>query len=113
VSLASKRLTANHGKAAVKLICRGASKCVGKLTLSVETRDKGRKKKRSKSTTIATATFSIPPGRTTKVELDLGPTGRTLLSAGRGQLGATLTIRKSSPAPSQTHVENVDLVRQK
>jgi hypothetical protein len=113
VSLASKRLTTNHGKAVVKLTCAGTGKCVGELTLTVKTRDKGRKKKRSKTTTIATATFSIPPGKTTKVDLELSPTGRALLSADRGRLDATLTIRKSSPTPSQTHTENVDLVRQK
>jgi len=112
VSLASRRLTTtNHGKAAVKLTCVGTGKCVGELTLTVKTRDGGRKG-RSK-TTIATAAFSIQPGETITVELRLSPTGRTLLSADRGRLAATLTIRKSSPAPSQTHTENVDLVRQK
>jgi hypothetical protein len=114
VSLASKRLTTTSlGKAAVKLTCTGTGNCVGELTLTVKTRDKGRKKRRSKTTVITTSTFSIPPGKTTTVELRLSPAGRALLSAGRGRLGATLTTLKSSPAPSQTHTESVDLVWQK
>jgi hypothetical protein len=114
VSLASRRLTTtSHGKAAVKLTCTGTDKCVGELTLTVKMRDRGRKKRPSKTTTIATAVFSIPPGKTTKVELELSSIGRALLSADRGRIGAKLTIRKSSPAPSQTLVENVDFVGQK
>jgi hypothetical protein len=60
-----------------------------------------------------TATFSIPAGRTAIVELKLNAAGRALLNADPGRLNASLTVLKASPAPSHTHTEKVQLVRQK
>jgi hypothetical protein len=70
-------------------------------------------KQRSKTTTIGTATFSIPPGKTTTIDVKLNAVGRALLDADHGRLSAILTVLKSTPAPSQTHTENVRLVLRK
>jgi hypothetical protein len=116
VSLTSTRIpTTSRGKAAVKLACTGTATCRGKLTLSVAVKDKG-KKRRSETTTIATATFSIPPGRTTTVELKLNDAGRALFGVAQrahGRLNVSLTVLKLSPAPSDTHTEAVQLVWEK
>jgi hypothetical protein len=90
----------------------GTGTCRGKLTLTVKTRDKG-KQRHAKTETIGMAAFSIPPGKTVTIKLKLNVAGRALLSADHGQLSATLTILKSSPAPVQTHTGNVRLVQQK
>jgi hypothetical protein len=114
VSLAGTRIMTSSGReAVVKLTCRGTGTCRGKLTLKIRTKGKRGRKRRSKMTTIGMAAFSVPPGKTTAVELRLDPAARTLLSANGGRLGATLMILKLSPAPSQTHTETVQLVRQR
>jgi hypothetical protein len=121
VLLAGTRIaTTRGGEAAVKLRCAGTVKCSGKLTLIVtpgmfEKRGRSGKggKRRSKTTAIGTASFSISPGNTTTIDVKLSSAGRVLLSADHGRLTASLTILKSSPAPSQTHSENVQLMWQK
>jgi hypothetical protein len=122
VSLASASIAVqNDGEAAVKLTCKGTGTCHGKLTLTVRTQgmfeQRGRSGKggtrRFKTTTIGTASFSIPPGKTVTIKLKLNGAARALLSADHERLSATLTILKSSPAPSQTHAEVVQLVQQK
>ena len=111
VSLASTRIaTTWGGETAVKLRCTGADTCRGKLTLTVQVRGKSGKR-RSKTTAIGTATFSILPGKTATIKLELNAVGRALLSAAHGRLSATLMVLKSSPAPSQTRTENVQLVQ--
>jgi hypothetical protein len=113
VSLAGTHITTTgRGVATVKLTCTGTGTCRGKLTLTGKTKGKG-KKKRSKLTTIGTASFSIPAGRTVTVKLTLNAGGRALLGADHGRLNATLTTLKYSPTPSQTHSANVQLVQQK
>lgn len=116
-SLTSTRImTVRGGDAKVKLTCAGAGTCRGKLTMTVETRGvKGGKQhghvSHVKAATIGTAGFSIPAGKATTIELELNATGRALLKADHGRLSASLTILKSSPAPSQTHIESVRLVQ--
>jgi hypothetical protein len=123
VSLAGTRITTTRrGEAAVKLRCAGTGKCSGKLTLTVRTQgmfekrarsSKGGKGRRaSKMETIGTATFSIPPGKTT-IDVKLNAAGRALLDTEHGHLNAILTVLKSSPAPSQRYTENVRLVQLK
>jgi hypothetical protein len=112
VSLDGSTLTVQGNREAlVKLACTGTGTCGGKLRLTGEVRlGKG---KRAKTETIGTAGFSTPAGKTATVELRLNAFGRTLLSAAHGRLDASLTILKSSPAPSQTHATDVRLVLQK
>jgi hypothetical protein len=99
------------GEAVVKLACAGTTKCAGKLTLTA--RGTSTKGKKAKTETIGTATFSISPNETTSIKLTLNAAGKALLGADHGRLGATLSILKSSPAPSQTHTDSVHLVQQK
>jgi hypothetical protein len=122
VSLAKLRLTTTRGgKAAVELRCAGTGKCDGKLTLTVRTQGTFEKRersgkdgmRRSKTTTIGTASFSIPPGKTRTVELELNAAGRALLSADHGRINASLTILESSHSPAQTTVYSVHLAQQK
>jgi hypothetical protein len=114
VTLAGTRiLTTSDGKALFKLTCTGTSTCHGTLTLDVKTRGKRGKKRRSKTTTIGTVTFSIQAGKTTATKVELSPAGRALLGTDHGRLTVKLTIFKSSPGPTQTHIENVRLVRRK
>jgi hypothetical protein len=102
----------NH-EAAVRLTCTGTATCSGKLTLTVKVTTGKGTKKHTKTETIGTATFSVATGQTEAIKLTLNGTGRDLLSAAHGQLGATLTIFKSSPSPSKTQTENVHLVLKK
>jgi hypothetical protein len=114
--LASTRITTTgRGKATVKLTCIGTERCRGRLTLAAKAgeRKKGERKKGSKAKTIATSAFSISPGKTTAIELELNGTGRALLGADHGRLDANLTVQKSSPVPVQTRTENVQLVEQR
>jgi hypothetical protein len=110
VYLASTHVTTSSGDAAVKLACTGTGTCIGKLTLTAKRRGKGKK---TKIETIGTATVSIPAGKPATIELELNADGRTLLNLDHGRLSASLTLLKSSPAPSQTHIESVRLVQQK
>jgi hypothetical protein len=103
----------SSGKTAVKLSCTGTGTCSGKLTLTAKrTTGKG-KTKRSKTTMIATATFSIEPGKTAPITLALNTAGRALLKADHGRLSARLTILKSFPSPASTQRKSVHLVQQK
>jgi hypothetical protein len=106
-------LTTSGGKALFKLTCTGTSTCHGTLTLSVKTWGKRGKKRRSKTTTIGTVTFSIQPGKTAATKVKLNPAGRALLGADHGRLAVKLTIFKSSPGSAQTRIENVRLVQRK
>jgi len=103
----------NSGAAQVKLTCVGTGTCAGKLTLMAKSKVKKSKQAKMNTVTIGTTTFSISAGKTTTVRLTLDATGRALLSAAHSRLSATLTVLKSSPNPSQTHTEGVQLVRQK
>jgi hypothetical protein len=112
VSLSDTHIpTTVHGVSSVKLTCTGTGTCQGKLTLIGKR--KTTKRTKAKTTIIGAAGFSIPAGATATVKLTLNTRGRALLKTGHGRLGATLTISKSSPAPAQTHRQEVRLVRQR
>jgi hypothetical protein len=114
VSLAGSTITVQRsGEAQVKLACASTTTCSGKLTLTAKVTTRKGKKKQTKTQTIGTATFSIPAGKTVTIKLKLNGTGRALLSAAHGRLGATLTILKTSPAPSNTQTKSVHLAQQK
>ena len=107
--------TQSNGKAAVTLTCTGTATCGGTMTLTAKGVKKIAKRalKRAKTTTIGTATFSIPAGKSATVAVKLNSAGRALLRADHGRLRATLTITKSSPSPASTQLETVHLVQQK
>jgi hypothetical protein len=115
VSLAGTRITVKRAsEATIKLAATGADTCAGELTLTVRTKGKkGGNRRRSRTTTIGTATFSIPTGRTVNVELRLDAAGRALLKADRGMLNANLTIVESSAGSASTQHASIHLVRAK
>jgi len=112
VSLASTRIVArSDGRAIVKLRCVGTSPCRGKLTLTVRTKTRGRK--RFRVTTVGAADFAIPPGDTRDIKLKLSATARFRLKTNHGRLnGVRLKIVKSSPAPAEMRTTDVSLVRE-
>ncbi len=97
----------------VELTCSGTATCSGKLTLTAKTTTAHGKKKRSKTQTIGTASFSVAAGKTATVQIELNTTGRKLLSSGHGHLSAQLRISKSSPSPSETQTNKVRLSESK
>ena len=112
-SLASPNIAVqSNGMALVKLKCSGGESCSGKLTLMASTTSKG-KHKRSHTTAIGTAGFSIAADTTASVKLKLNTTGRALLGADHGHLGARLTIADSALVPAHTQTKSVDLLQQK
>jgi hypothetical protein len=102
------------GEALLKLACTGTGTgtdtCGGKLTLTAK--GTAKKGKKVKTETIGTASFSVLRGTTATIKLKLNAAGRALLNADHGRLSASLTLLKSSPAPSQTQTEKVHLVQQ-
>jgi hypothetical protein len=112
VYLAGTRITTTRSKAGVKLTCSGTGTaiCRGKLTLAAKSTTK---RGRGETETIGTATFSIQAGKAAIIELKLDAAGGALLNADHGRLKATLTALKSSPVPSQSYTESVQLVRVK
>ena len=114
VSLAGSTITVQRsGEAQVKLACASTTTCSGKLTLTAKVTTRKGKKKQTRTQTIGTATFSIPAAKTVTIKLKLNGTGRALLSTAHGRLGATLTILKTFPAPSNTQTKSVHLAQQK
>lgn len=95
-----------------KLICMGTYTCTGKLRLKGEIPLKKGNKTKMRAETIGTATFSIPPGKAATIEITLKAGVRALLAIDHGRLNASLTVLKSSPAPSQTRTEKVQIVQQ-
>ncbi len=111
VSLEGSTMTVHSGgKMAVKLACIGTSACGGRLTL--EGKSARKKRRRAKTEAIGASAFSIPAGKNVIVEFELNAAGRALLGADHGHASATLTVLKSSPAPSQTLVDKVQLAQQ-
>jgi hypothetical protein len=112
ISLVGSEITvASNGRAAVKLTCTGNATCSGEFTLTVEGKASKAKQRHAKAQTIGTASFSIPAGETVAIKLTLNAAGLALLNTAHGHLGATLTIHQSSPAPSSTRTNNIDLVK--
>jgi hypothetical protein len=113
VSLASSAITVqSSGAAEVKLTCTGTATCSGELTLTAKSTTKKGKKKKTKTETIGTVSFSIPDGTTATIKPTLNGAGKALLKGAHGQLSASLTIVKSSPAPAATQTDSVHLALQ-
>jgi PKD repeat protein len=109
--LASTVRVQRNGQSVVRLTCTGtASTCVGRLALTVNVRSRGH---RRRTVTIATASFSIPTGRTSTVRLLLSTLGRSLLRSAHGRMSAHLALSKSSPAPAEAQSRPLRLVLQR
>jgi hypothetical protein len=96
-----------NSAARVKLTCTGTGACEGKVTLRVDSA-----LKKGEQETVGGASFSIPAGKTSVIELKLNTVGRALLQTIHKQLDATLTILNSLEPASQAQTDNVHLVRQ-
>ena len=114
VSLASVRITTTRGGvAAVELNCSGTGTRRGKLSVIVRAKNKKGKKRRSRTTTIGTADFSITGDETKTVRVSINTTGRALLAADHGRLRASLEILELAPGPENTERKTVQLVEDK
>ena len=116
VTLLGRRVPVRRGRwAALELRWKGPGRCRGRLKLIAKTHaiTTKRRKKRSRTSTIATATFSVPAGKTSIVRLELNAAGRSLLVAHHGRLTVSLSILQSSSVHSQPRTETVRLARQK
>ncbi len=113
VSLVNARLTTSvGGVVAVKLACKGAITCGGKLTLTSRP-NRARGRKRPKPQDLGTASFSIKAGASATIEVRLNARGRAMLHSGHGHLAAVLRIFESSPVPAQTYSTSVRLAMSK
>jgi FG-GAP repeat len=108
VVLVGRRVPVRGARARVVLRCTAPVACRGRLTLRLAPR--ARAARRSPTVTLATASFSIPRGRTASVKLKLDAAGRSRLRADRGRLGASLAIRVLVPDPPRTRAYVVELV---
>jgi FG-GAP repeat len=109
--LVGRRIPVRGGRAKVELRCTAPVACRGRLTLTVGVR--ANVARRSRTATIAKASFSIPRGRTAPVELTLDRAGRARLHAGHGHLRASLTVRVIAPDPPGTRTYVVKLASQR
>jgi Divergent InlB B-repeat domain len=99
------------GVALAKLECRGASRCHGKLTLTVRQRGKG---KAVHVVSIGAVTCSLSAHHRATVEIKLSSAGRRMLASAHGRLGAHLALQGlQGTAPTRAQVSKVLLVMQK
>lgn len=109
VSLLSAKIAVRaHARALVRLKALGVGTCRGRLTLEVKLKSA---KRRSRSKSIATVSFSLAAGKVAAVKLALNASGRALLRAGHGHLTASLVVLKSAPTPTQARTAKVRLTR--
>jgi IPT/TIG domain/FG-GAP repeat len=117
VTLLGKSITVrSHGRAALKLSWKGQAgsvTCKVKLTLALEVRLAGTRKKRYKTVVLGAGSFTIVSAKTKLVLVKLNAHGRSRLSTAHGRLAARLTILVSSPAPRRTQTSAIRLVLQR
>lgn len=101
-------LQSDH-KAAIRLACAGTATCSGTLKLTAKSTTVQRKKKRTKTVIVGTGAFLIGAGRTATINLALNKIGRALLGPVHGGSSATLTILRTSPGPSKTQTQTLDV----
>jgi hypothetical protein len=94
----------SRGRMALRLVWGGRGQCRGRLSLTAQLRRRGA---RSRTLTIARASFSQPAGRTGLLRLRLNARGRALLSSGHGRLGARLAVVTLDPRGTQARSASV------
>jgi hypothetical protein len=99
--------TNNRGVAKVKLVCKGTAPCLGSVTLTGRLGTGG--KGHSKQDILGTAHFSLKAGATATIDVKLGAHARSVLRFAHGSPRAVLSIRTSSPKPTQTYSVTVQL----
>jgi hypothetical protein len=102
----------SSGMALVKLNCVGIVGTHGMLTLTAKgtVRATG-KKKRARTVTIGTGSFSIAGDETKTVKVDLNAAGRALLSTNHGRLSADLSIIEQASRPENAQTKAVRLIQ--
>jgi hypothetical protein len=111
LKLLSGRLTVRHGTVLASIACQGSRPCRGRLTVSVTETVRVSGHLRRRKLTIATARASLAAGAHAIVKLALDATGRSLLRAGHGRLGAQLTLLGLETASAGAVHKPVRLVR--
>ena len=94
----------SRGRMALRLVWSGRGQCRGRLSLTARLRRRG---VRSRTLTIARASFSHPAGRTALLRLRLNARGRALLSSGHGRLDARLAVATLVPGGTQARTASV------
>lgn len=80
------------GVITIKLACAGSGRCTGLATLVVTQVTHVRHKKRVSHLAIATAKFTVGPGKTLALALRLSRLGRSVVAAHKGRLSAQLSV---------------------
>jgi hypothetical protein len=107
VSLRSKHVVvALHRSAAIRLLRTGTGQCRGKVALRYREKGKG---KRFKLKPIGSVRFSIAPGKSQVVSIQLNKLGRSLFIAGHGKLNASVTVLRTMPAPTLANTASARL----
>jgi hypothetical protein len=109
-ALVSRSVTVRrHTRAAVRLRWSGAGTCHGKLTLRVKVKVRTSSSARlaTRAKIIGTAYFALAPGKARTVSVKVNALGRSLLTAGRGRLRASLAIFGLTPRRSPSRITSV------
>jgi hypothetical protein len=107
ISLSRKRLVVQRFRVVLlRLLRTGTGGCKGRITLRYKVRGKGG---RVQLRTIGAAGFSLSPGKSRVVKLTLNRAGRTLFSAHRGRLNASLALVRVTPQPTLGRTASVRL----
>jgi hypothetical protein len=92
VARAKVKIVVSGGRVSlVKLECVGSARCRGEVTLAWRA-SRSQSLAPGQTTTIGSASFSIPARTTRLVRLDIDARGRALLRVARGHLVALLTL---------------------
>lgn len=100
----------SDGVALAKLSCAVSTGCRGTLILSARSESRTKGKKRTRTVTIGSASFSIAGDEAAIVRIKLDVSGLALLSTGHGRLDAHLVLVEAEPN-AQTQTESVRLVQ--
>jgi PKD repeat protein len=110
LSLLATTLPVHSGRAIARVRCAGtAPSCSGRLVLRVKARLRVRGRLQLRSLTLASSTFTIRAGRSSRVRLVLSSTGRARLRTAGGRLVVRLALVRTSPAPALTRETAVRL----
>jgi hypothetical protein len=111
VLVGTKVTVGSGGIALIRLTCKGAQPCAGKLKLLAKrsVRSKGHKQIITRTVTIGNANFAIRAGASVTVKVHLNALGRALLSSAHSGLATRLSITEVSPESETTLTKNDSL----
>jgi hypothetical protein len=106
------RTPAPAATTSVKLACVGTQICSGTMALTADSAIAASRKTDARAPAVAalaTAAFSIVPGRVSNVTLALSATGRALISSAHAGVNVTLTVVPGSASASQAPAQSIHL----